>query len=100
MSAISGEYEVVIATPIGEQRGTASFVAEGGAFTGRFQSPLGAAEIPNGRVEGNRLIWNMEIAAPMKLKLDCEATIEGDALSGTVKAGVFGTMALSGRRLG
>jgi hypothetical protein len=100
MSAISGEYEVSIATPIGEQRGTASFVAEGGAFTGRFESPLGGADITDGRLEGNDVSWTMEIKAPMKLRLDCQATIEGDALSGTVKAGPFGQLALSGKRLG
>jgi hypothetical protein len=99
MSAVSGEYEVTIATPIGEQRGTASFVAKDGAFTGRFESPLGAADIADGRVDGESLTWSMEITAPMKLMLDCQATVDGDALSGTVKAGLFGTMALSGRRL-
>jgi hypothetical protein len=99
MSAISGEYEVAIATPIGEQGGTASFVAENGAFTGRFESPLGVADIPDGRVEGNCLTWTMEITAPMKLTLDCQAIIDGDTLSGSVKAGLFGAMALSGRRV-
>lgn len=95
---VTGTYDIVLATPMGDQRGTASFVAQGSAFTGRFESPLGTVDIPDGRVDSNRLTWVMEITAPMKLKLDCEATIDGDALAGTVKAGMFGTMKLTGTR--
>jgi hypothetical protein len=96
--SVSGTYDVAISTPMGEQRGTAAFAADGGSFSGRFESPLGAVDIRDGRVDGNRLTWGMEISSPMKLQLDCTATIDGDTLAGTVKAGLFGTMALRGTR--
>ena len=36
----------------------------------------------------------------MRMPLDCEATVDGDAISGNVKARAFGSMALSGTREG
>ena len=37
---------------------------------------------------------------PMPMTLDCEATVDGDAITGNVKAGAFGAMALTGKRAG
>jgi len=40
----------------------------------------------------------MNMTVPMPMTLDCEATIEGDALTGNVNAGAFGAMPVSGTR--
>ncbi len=37
---------------------------------------------------------------PMPMTLECEATVDGDAITGTIKAGAFGSMALAGNRAG
>jgi hypothetical protein len=36
----------------------------------------------------------------MPMKLDCTATVDGDALSGTVTAGMFGSFPMTGKRIG
>jgi len=38
------------------------------------------------------------VSVPMPMTLDCEATIEGDTVTGTVAAGAFGSFPLSGTR--
>ena len=97
--AVAGTWDVSIKTPMGDQKGTFAVVPQGDAFTGRFSSPLG--ELPvSGQVAGDKLTWQMAITMPMSLTLDCEATVTGDTLSGTVTAGMFGAMPLAGVRKG
>jgi hypothetical protein len=59
---------------------------------------LGTMDIPSGTVEGNSISWKMDMTVPMPMTLDCSATVDGDAISGEVKAGAFGSMGLSGTR--
>ena len=40
------------------------------------------------------------MTVPMPMTLEGEATIDGDALTGSVKAGAFGTFPMSGTRQG
>ena len=98
--SVSGTFAVTTRTPLGEQRGSFIILAEGAAFTGRVENPTGSMAVENGRVAGNRLTWTMRMTAPMPMSLDCEAVIVGDTITGTVRAGVLGAMALSGTRAG
>lgn len=45
------------------------------------------------------MTWSMAIKTPMSMNLNCTAVVSGDALSGTVSAGVFGKYPLKGKRL-
>ncbi len=42
----------------------------------------------------------MNMTVPMPMTLDCEATVDGDQLTGNVNAGAFGSMAMTGERQG
>lgn len=97
---VAGTYDVTVKTPMGNQQGTLTVTPDGDAFSGELVSPMGRSAITGGTVSGDRLTWQMGITSPMPLTLDCEATITGDTLSGSVKAGVFGSMALEGVRNG
>jgi len=96
---VAGTYEVSVKTPMGEQKGRLTVVPDGDTFSGQLSGALGQVAITGGRVSGDSLSWQMGITTPMPLSLDCEATVSGDRLSGTVKAGVFGSMALEGVRV-
>ena len=61
---------------------------------------LGSMDIAGGTIEGNTIKWKMNMVVPMPMTLDCEATIDGDNLTGSVNAGAFGVMPLSGTREG
>lgn len=97
---VAGTYDVTVKTPMGDQKGTLTVVPSGESFTGKLESPMGAAEIADGKVSGDSLSWKMGISVPMAMSLDCEATVTGNSLAGSVKAGVFGSMALTGVRKG
>ena len=58
---------------------------------------MGSMDV-TGTVDGNRIGWKQSMTVPMPMKLTCEATIEGDTLTGKVNAGAFGDMPLSGER--
>ena len=56
-------------------------------------------EVIDGRVDGDRLRWKMRMTVPMPMDLECDALIEGDRLTGSVFAGGFAAMPMSGTRV-
>ena len=98
--SVAGIYDIVTKTPMGDQNGTFTVNVSGDSFTGGVAGPMGAMEVTDGKVDGNKLTWKMDMKVPMPMTLDCEATVDGDAITGNVKAGAFGSMALSGTREG
>ncbi len=99
MSA-AGTWDIRIKTPIGDQTARLEIAPDhAGGFTGTVSGDPGSMPI-SGTIAGDNVRWSMKTTKPMPLDLDCDATISGDTLSGGVKAGMFGTMALSGTRVG
>ncbi|TCM19448.1 hypothetical protein EDF56_10384 [Novosphingobium sp. PhB165] len=96
--SLGGTYECSTKTPMGHQKGTLTIVPEGDTFTGQITGDLGTMELKNGTISGNTLSWKMKMTSPMPIDLDCKATVEGQTLTGTIKAGFFGTMALNGTK--
>lgn len=97
--SVSGKYECVTQTPMGPQASTLVIVQDGDMFTGNNSGALGSADIA-GTVDGQTLRWSGSITTPMPLTLDCVATVDGDEMTGKVTAGVFGSFALKGTRVG
>lgn len=97
---MSGTYEVMTKTPMGDQSGTFIVVVgdDGKSFTGRLENPMGDMDVEDGSVDGNTLRWKSKVVIPMPMTLECTATIEGDTLVGEVQIGAFGKMPLEGRR--
>lgn len=94
--AIDGKWNISIKTPMGEQTGVLTLKQEGDALTGEMTGPAGATPIENGRVEGEKLMWDAKVTSPMPLTLEFEGLTEGDSISGNVKLGAFGTSTFSG----
>ena len=97
---VAGTYEVVTKTPMGDQKSTLTVNVSGDAFSGSNVGPMGSLDITDGKVDGQTISWSSKITTPMPMTLDCTATIDGDAISGTVKAGMFGSFPLNGSRIG
>jgi hypothetical protein len=100
MSSVAGTYDCVAKSPVGDQKSVLTFVVDGDTVTGTNAGANETMEIENGKVDGNTLTWEMRMTFPMPLKLECSATVDGDALTGTIKAGMLGSMAMSGVRQG
>jgi hypothetical protein len=96
--SVAGTWDIRIKTPIGEQTAQVTVVPDHvGGFNGKVSGGPGSLDI-TGKIEGNHLSWKMKTTKPMPLDLDCDAEVDGDVLSGSVKAGIFGKMPLSGTR--
>ncbi|MBR0552306.1 hypothetical protein [Stakelama marina] len=98
MANVDGTWDTVTKSPMGDQKATLSVASSGDTFTGTYSGQMGSTEIQNGKVDGDKLTWQVSITVPMPMTLDCEATVDGDTMSGTVTAGAFGSFPLQGTR--
>jgi zinc protease len=98
MAAVDGDWDVTIKSPMGDQKGVLTVNSDGNTFSGQMAGGLGTMAIADGTVDGNTISWKMDMTVPMPMTLDATATVDGDAISGEVKAGAFGSMGLSGSR--
>ena len=98
--SVAGTYECVTKTPMGDQKSDVTIVVNGDTFTGTNSGQMGSMEMENGKVDGNKLTWTMKMTVPMPMTLEGEATVDGDTITGNVKAGAFGSFPLSGTRKG
>ncbi|MFA5964818.1 MAG: hypothetical protein WC804_12430 [Sphingomonas sp.] len=99
MSGVDGTYETVVKSPMGDQKATLTVKSDGNSWTGQQIGAMGTADITNGTVDGNTISWSMSITVPMPMTLDCTATIDGDTVTGSVKAGAFGSFPMAGKRI-
>lgn len=97
--SVAGTYNTTVKSPMGDQSGTLTVNDNGdGTFSGNMAGAMGSMDIENGTVDGNTISWKMQMVVPMPMTLDCTATVDGDALTGSVNAGAFGAMPLTGTR--
>ena len=98
--SVAGTYDTVVKSPMGDQQGTFTVVPDddGNTFTGSMAGGMGSMDVEDGKIDGNKLTWKMNMTVPMPMTLDCEATVDGDQLTGNVNAGAFGAMPLTGER--
>lgn len=96
--SLSGTYACVTKTPMGEQKADLTIVVDGDTFTGTNTGAMGTLNIEDGKVDGNKLTWTMKLTVPMPMTLAAEAEIEGDTITGSVKAGPFGSSPMTGTR--
>ena len=96
--AVDGKWEIVINSPLGAQKAALDITTNGGSLTGTQTAQQGSGPLENGKVDGNSLSWSAKITTPLPLTLDFTGTVDGDKLSGSVKAGSFGSFPFSGNR--
>ncbi len=96
--SVAGVYECVTKSPMGDQTSTLTLEVDGDTVTGTNVGAQGSLEIEDGKVDGNSASWTMNMTVPMPMKLEANVTVDGDDLTGTIKAGAFGEMAMTGTR--
>ncbi|MEL6238171.1 MAG: hypothetical protein AAFQ90_06215 [Pseudomonadota bacterium] len=98
--SVDGTYNTTVKSPMGDQTGKITINDKGdGTFSGKMEGGMGAMDIESGTVDGDTVRWSMDMTVPMPMKLECEATVDGDTITGTVNAGAFGAMPLTGTRV-
>lgn len=98
MASVDGAYDCVAKTPMGDQNGVFTVISNGDRFNGTFAGMMGSLDVVDGKVAGDVLTWKMEMTMPMPMTLECEATVSGDAITGTMQLGAFGASAFTGTR--
>jgi hypothetical protein len=96
--SVDGTYNIVINSPMGAQKVTLTLKASGNTLTGSQAGAQGTMDISEGKVDGNNVSWSANITSPMPMKLETTGTVEGNKISGNVKAGAFGSFPFSGER--
>lgn len=97
--SVAGSYECVLKSPMGDQKSVMTVNVDGDTWTGTNAGAQGTLECKDGKVDGNTITWSMDLTVPMPMKLEGTATVDGDAITGSVKAGMFGTFPLNGTRV-
>lgn len=97
--SVAGKYDCVTKTPMGDQKSVLTVTVDGDSWTGSNEGAQGALDIYDGKVSGNTLTWKMDMKVPMPMTLEGTADVDGDAINGSVKAGMFGSMAMTGTRI-
>ena len=98
--SVAGTYDCVTISPMGDQKSKFTVNVDGDTFTGQNAGAMGSMDVVDGKVDGNTLTWTMNMTVPMPMKLEGSATIDGDALTGSINAGAFGAMPMTGTRAG
>jgi hypothetical protein len=96
--AVDGKWEITINSPLGAQKAVLDLATDGSSLTGNQTAQQGSGPLENGKVDGNALTWSARISSPMPMTLEFAGTVDGDKLSGSVKAGSFGSFPFTGSR--
>lgn len=98
--SVAGVYDCVTKSPMGDQKSVLTLEVDGDTVTGANVGAQGSLELEDGKADGDSATWTMNMTVPMPMKLEASVTVSGDELSGTIKAGAFGEMAMTGTRQG
>lgn len=98
MSGIAGTWDCVMSTPMGDQQAVMELAAAGEGVSGTSTNDFEKLELSDGRFDGRVLTWKMVASFPFKMKMSGEVTVDGDAFSGEVSVGMFGSSAIRGTR--
>ena len=92
-------WEVTLSTPVGPQTMSLQLVRNGDQFSGTMSNAEMGTQNITGKVSGDSLSWTLPLSKPVAIKLGFEVKIAGDAMTGKVKLGMFGSAELKGRRV-
>jgi hypothetical protein len=96
--SVDGKWNITVQTPMGAQSSTLELVTDGAGLTGSQSGNGESGAIYEGRVEGDTASWKVDITRPMSLTVSFSATVDGDSISGTAKAGMFPKSTFVGTR--
>jgi hypothetical protein len=98
---IAGTWSMKTETPEGSKEEKVTFTKEGNTLSGSISGGrfVQAALLENVELTGSKLKFSYTIQAEgQSIKVDVEATIEGDSFKGSATSGRFGTNAVEGKK--
>jgi carbon-monoxide dehydrogenase large subunit len=95
---IDGDWNMVLKTPMGPQAMLAHFETENSSLSGYLSAPEGRQDFAGGTWEDGRARFEVKVEQPMKITLKYDLQIDGDAITGKCKMGMFGSAKVTGER--
>jgi hypothetical protein len=96
--SIDGSWKITVNSPMGKQESTLELKADGAALTGKQSANGNTSDIKDGKVDGDKITWSNSVTTPFPMTLEFTGTVAGDSLTGSVKAGAFGSFPFEGGR--
>jgi len=96
--AVTGNWDITVNSPMGAQKSRVTISGEGSALTGSASGAQGTTQLADVKADGNNVSWKLSITTPMPMTLEFSGAVDGDKISGNVKAGAFGSFPYSGNR--
>jgi hypothetical protein len=96
--SFAGTWNVVMKTPMGDREIVMVMAQEGDTLSGTMEADGNTIDVQDGKVTDGRGTWKADLTQPMPITLEFDVGVDGDALDGTVKLGMFGSSAVSGTR--
>lgn len=97
--SVDGTWNITVNSPMGARESTFVLNADGGNLNGHGLAPDGGQNpIKDGVANGGIVSWKIDVISPMPMTLEFEGKVDGDEISGTTKAGAFGSMPFKGQR--
>jgi hypothetical protein len=93
-----GKWNAVIDTPMGKQQVELVLAVSGDTITGTASQAGQSSTIDEGKANGSDLTWKVSVTRPFPMVLTFEVAVDGDEMSGNVKAGSFPPAPLKGTR--
>ncbi|TDV57608.1 hypothetical protein [Actinophytocola oryzae] len=100
MTRATGNWRLVIDTPIGRQHVVLELSTVDGRLRGTARDDKHGQEVPltDLTLDGDQLTWAQAIRKPLRLNLTFDVTIAGDELTGHARAGRLPASKVSGHR--
>lgn len=99
VSAIDGNWQTLISTPIGDLSVMFCISSHNGVIRGTAIQGDVVNELLNPVWDGTRLMWSQLVKKPIRLNLRFAVTVQGDVMSGTAKAGMLPASKVTGKRV-
>ncbi len=97
---VTGVWETVFETPMGERTYMTSFVREKDGLIVVMKTPQGRELNSTGKLEGDKIEWTVVVSGPMgEIRLGFKGKVEGEEIAGTVTMDEVGESPFKARRV-
>ena len=97
--SVAGTYQVQVRTPKGVQKGKLTLIVNGDLLKGTLEYSAGIAEITEGIVKGNSVVFKTNIRTPIgRFNASVKGVVQGNSFSGVAKLPI-GTIPIDGIKL-
>ena len=99
MAQVAGTWTMTVSGPQGAMTSTMTLTQTGDALDGNIVSELGTSAISDGRVNGRNASWSASFQmGGERTTVNFEAEVDGNRMTGRLRAGESGTMTFTAER--